>query len=214
MLLNNMSKSVIIVDDHLLFARSLKIMVESFDGYSVTSIFGNGQELIDHLGATQERPDVILLDIKMPVMNGLETMTWIRQYEPQQKVLALSMEDDEATVLSMIRQGVKGYLLKDIDPEEFRHALDSLMCDGYYHSDLQKKTLKHESSGKLEKLNDKEQQFLQLACTELTYREIAEVMGRSYKTIDGYRDFLFKKLNVKSRTGLVMYAVKHNLVNL
>ena len=209
-----MSKSIIIVDDHLLFAKSLKIMVESFAGYSVTEIFCNGQELIDHFSSKTERPDVVLLDVKMPVMNGVETMAWFKENEPKQKILALSMEDDEATVLSMIRLGVKGYLLKDIEPEDFHYALNSLMEVGYYHSDLQKKTLKSESAGKFESLSTKEKQFLQLACTELTYREIGEVMDRSYKTIDGYRESLFSKLNIKSRTGLAMYAIKHNLVNL
>lgn len=209
-----MNKSVIIVDDHLLFARSLKIMVDSYDGYSVEHIFSNGQELVDHFSESEDRPDVVLLDIKMPVMNGLETMAWMKKFEPDQKVLALSMEDDETTVLTMIRLGVKGYLLKDIDPAEFYYALEALMTEGYYHSELQKKTLKSESAGKLIKITTQENQFLQLACTELTYREIADVMDRSYKTVDGYREILFRKLNVKSRIGLVMYAIKHNMVNL
>lgn len=208
------NRSIIIVDDHLLFAKSLKIMVDSFQGYSVTEIFSNGQEFINYYDKEGEYPDIVLLDIKMPVMNGLETMAWIKENNPEQKVVALSMEDDEATVLSMIRLGVKGYLLKDIDPEEFHLALEALMKDGYYHSDLQIKTLQNEKEGNLDGLNDKEMEFLHLACTELTYREIAENMKRSYKTIDGYREILFRKLNVKSRTGLAMYAIKHNLVNL
>src|SRR5690606_35720596 len=136
-----MNRSVIIVDDHLLFARSLKIMVESFTNYSVSEIFSNGQELIDYLEKSAENPDVVLLDIKMPGMNGLETMAWIKENKPDLNVMALSMEDDEATVLLMIRLGVKGYLLKDIDPDEFQFALEALMENGYYHSDLQRRTL-------------------------------------------------------------------------
>ncbi len=209
-----MSKSVIIVDDHLLFAKSLKIMVDSFEGYSVLEIFSNGLELTEYFENNPEKPDVVLLDVKMPVFNGLETMAWLKENYPKQKVLALSMEDDEATVLAMIRCGVKGYLLKDIDPEEFHIALESLMADGYYHSELQKKTLKSENAERFDSLTSMELQFLQLACTELTYREIGKVMDRSYKTIDGYRETLFKKLEIKSRTGLAIYAIKHNLVNI
>lgn len=209
-----MNRSVIIVDDHLLFARSLKIMVDSFPDYSVTAIFSNGQELVDYFNNGGVNPDIVLLDVKMPEMNGLDTMAWLKNNNPQQKVMALSMEDDETTVLSMIRLGVKGYLLKDIDPDDFLFALEALMKEGYYHSDLQKKTLQKEKDGSLEPLTDKEMEFLHLACTELTYKEIAKKMGRSYKTVDGYREFLFRKLNVKSRTGLAMYAIRHNLVNL
>ena len=209
-----MNRSVIIVDDHLLFARSLKIMVESFTNYSVSEIFSNGQELIDYLEKSAENPDVVLLDIKMPGMNGLETMAWIKENKPDLNVMALSMEDDEATVLLMIRLGVKGYLLKDIDPDEFQFALEALMENGYYHSDLQRRTLQSEKEGSFEVLSSKEMEFLHLACTELTYREIADAMGRSYKTIDGYREILFRKLGVKSRTGLAMHAIKHNLVNI
>src|SRR5690606_4810263 len=110
-------RTVIIVDDHLLFAKSLKIMVDSFKDYSVLEIFSNGQKLVDYLENDGKQPDIILLDIKMPVMNGLETMAYIRKFNPQQKVMVLSMEDNEATVLSMLRLGVKGYLLKDIDPD-------------------------------------------------------------------------------------------------
>ena len=209
-----MNRSIIIVDDHLLFAKSLKIMVDSFKGYSVIEIFSNGQELVNYFEKEGETPDIILLDIKMPVLNGLETMSWIKKKKPKQKVVALSMEDDEATVLAMIRLGVKGYLLKDIDPDEFHYALEALMKEGYYHSDLQIRTLLNEKEGSVDGLNKMETEFIQLACTELTYREIAERMGRSYKTIDGYRENLFRKLSVRSRTGLAMYAIKHNLVNI
>lgn len=189
-------------------------MVDSFKEYSVTEIFSNGQELVNFLSDGGESPDIVLLDIKMPVMNGLETMTWLKENNPEQKVVALSMEDDEATVLSMIRLGVKGYLLKDIDPDEFHFALGALMTEGYYHSDLQKKTLQNETEGNLNVLSNKEMEFLQLTCSDLTYREIASNMGRSFKTIDGYREILFQKLKVRSRTGLAMYAIKHNLVKL
>ena len=209
-----MNRSIIIVDDHLLFAKSLKIMVDSFKGYSVIEIFSNGQELVNYFEKEGETPDIIILDFKMPVLNGLETMSWIKKKKPKQKVVALSMEDDEATVLAMIRLGVKGYLLKDIDPDEFHYALEALMKEGYYHSDLQIRTLLNEKEGSVDGLNKMETEFIQLACTELTYREIAERMDRSYKTIDGYRENLFRKLSVRSRTGLAMYAIKHNLVNI
>lgn len=209
-----MRRSVVIVDDHTLFAHSLKVMVDSFEDYQVDETLANGQELISYFKTNAKKPDILLLDIKMPVMDGFETMSWLKENEPVQKVLALSMEDDDATVISMLRLGANGYLLKDIDPDEFQLALHTLVEEGYYHSGLEKKTFKGLESGKSDGLTEMELEFLRYACTELTYREIAGEMNRSPKTIDGYRESLFQKLGVKSRTGLAMFAIKHSLVTI
>lgn len=209
-----MPKTVIIVDDHLLFAKSLKILVNSFQDYEVIGIFSNGQEYISYVEANRKKPDILLLDIRMPVLNGLETMAWLKENCPTQKTLALTMEDDEKTIISMLRMGANGYLLKDIDPEEFFFALQTLMEEGYYNSEISKKALINNKMGKLEDLNEKEREFIGFSCSELTYKEIAEKMSRSPKTIDGYRENLFEKLNVKSRTGMVIYAIKHKLVSI
>ncbi|HET7360508.1 MAG TPA: response regulator transcription factor [Salinimicrobium sp.] len=208
-----MAKSVIIVDDHLLFARSLKILVNSFQDYEVLELFSNGRELISYFEANHKKPDIILLDIRMPIMDGLETMAWLKENHPAEKVLALTMEDDEKTIISMLRLGANGYLLKDIDPEEFFFALETLMKEGFYDSEFIQNALKHKKNNFLGNLTDKEVEFIRLSCSELTYKEIAERMLRSPKTIDGYREHLFEKLHLKSRTGLVMYAIRKKLVS-
>lgn len=207
-----------IVDDHLLFARSLKGLINSFDNFKVTVEANNGKVLLNILKKEEKLPDIILMDINMPVMDGLETMSKIKEHYPELKVLALSMEDDEESVLKMIKNGAKGYLLKDIHPETLLEALNSVIEDGYYHtkrvSDMLVKSLNKSDKNKDKiTLQPRELEFLKLACTEMTYKEIAGVMFLSPKTIDGYREQLFKKLNVKNRIGLVLYAMHNNIIN-
>lgn len=207
-----MQKNIVIVDDHLLLARSLKIMIDSFQEYAVAEILTDGQELVSFFESNRKKPDILLLDIRMPGMNGLETMAWLKEHYADQKVLALSMEDDETTVISMLRMGANGYLLKDVDPEEFFYALEMLVQEGYYHSEFVREALRADEKGRLGELSAKEVEFLRLAATEFTYREIADKMDRSPKTIDGYRESLFEKLQVRSRTGLVLFAIRKKLV--
>lgn len=204
-----MNKSVIIVDDHNLFGQSLKGLVRSFPEYEVLKVLQNGKELVDYLSAGDSLPDIILLDVRMPVMNGIETMEWIGNNLPNQKVLALTMEDDEETIIKMIRSGCRGYLLKDIEPEEFLFALNCVQETGFYlNEESAVASCSSEKDNKGEKLSQREVEFLHLACSELTYKEVADEMNLSPKTIDGYRESLFNKLRVRSRVGLVLYAVK------
>lgn len=213
-----MKKQVFIIDDHELFSRSLEMMIDSFDNYTVAFCGQNGKELIFRLqDSLKPAPDIILLDLNMPVMNGLETMDWISVNRPELNVLVLSMQDNDDLVLKMIRKGVKGYLLKDISPQILLKALDDTLNYGFYHSGKVTQALLnslHCDKISTVELKDKELQFLKYACTEMTYKEIAEVMNLSPKTIDGYRDMLFEKLDVKSRVGLVLYALKHDLYSI
>ncbi|MGS2739402.1 response regulator [Sinomicrobium sp. M5D2P17] len=207
---------IAIVDDHLLFARSLTSLVSTFEKYEVLFHAMNGKEFIARMDSRENYPDLVLLDINMPVMDGLETMAWLKEHCPGQKVLALSMDDREETIIKMLRLGAKGYLLKDIHPNIFEKAIDDVLTKGFYFSDRITNTIldsidkKDNSSGF--HLKDREVQFLKLACTERTYKEIAEDMFLSPKTIDGYREVLFEKLEVKSRIGLVLYAIKNKLI--
>ena len=210
-----MSKhNVVIVDDHQLFAGSLAGLVNSYPNYEVAYHTLNGKELIDKLQASPRIPDLVLLDINMPIMNGIETMVWLKENRPEIKVLALSMEDDEDTIIKMLRHGAKGYLLKDIEPRVFNQALDDVMEKGFYYSDRVSNTLLGslggDGDGKI-KLKEREVEFLKLACTEKTYKEIAGEMFLSPKTIDGYREALFEKLEVRSRIGMVLYCIKHKI---
>lgn len=212
---------VVLVDDHILLRNGLANLISSFDRYDVLFEANNGKDFLARLRATN-LPDIVLLDINMPEMDGYETSLWLKKNHPQIKVLALSMYDNEASIIRMLKNGAKGYILKDIDPLEFKAALDSLVRKGFYYSDLVTGKLIHavnsfeepKSTGKtLIQLNDRELEFLKLACTEMTYKEIADKMFVSPRTVDGYRDSLFEKLNCKTRVGLVMYAIKTGMVN-
>ena len=215
-----MSKyNVILVDDHALFVKSLAGLIDSFENFKVVGTFKNGAELVDQLSSGMKEPDVLLLDINMPIMNGVATMKWLKKYKPKVKVLALSMEDDEQVILDMLRNGSKGYLLKDIQPEELEKALITIVKQGYYHTEMVTETLMKSLNDEIEVVNkydlkENEIKFMELACQEKTYKEIADVMNLSPKTIDGYRQNLFDKLGIKNRVGLVMFALKNKIVNL
>jgi len=208
---------IAIVDDHQLVSDSLKRLIESFQDYEVISQLSNGIHLIEFLKQLSELPHIVLLDINMPQMGGKKTMEFLHSNYPNMKVLVLSMDDDDETILHMLRHGAKGYILKDINPKEFKNALDSVIHKGFYHSDLVNSTLLNEVLHPPKDNNDfseRELQFIELICTEKTYKEIAADMFLSPKTIDGYRESLFKKLGVKNRVGLVLYAIKNGIVKI
>ena len=130
------------------------------------------------------------------------------------------MYDDEKSIIRMIKAGARGYVLKDADPAELRKAFDDVVAKGYYYSDLVSgvlvQSLHYDDAGNQKKIiiNDRETEFLKLACTELTYKEIADRMCLAPRTIDGYREALFEKLKVKSRVGLVVYAIRNGFVKI
>ncbi|MUP46935.1 response regulator transcription factor [Gramella sp. BOM4] len=207
-----MNKTIIIVDDHKLFAQSLQILVNSFSGFEVVETFKNGEELVKYLEAGNEGPDILLLDMRMPVMDGMATMAWLKENRPDQKVLTLTVDQEDETIIKMLRLGCRGYLLKDIEPEEFEHALNAIDRNGYYSNKTISDALSHEErKQKYEELTDREMEFLTHACSELTYKQVAEEMHLSPKTVDNYRESLFSKLQVKSRVGLVMFAIKEGI---
>lgn len=210
-----MKKQVFITDDHALFCKSLEMLINSFEDYSVGFIASNGKELIFRLqNPSLDAPDIILLDLNMPVMNGLETMDWIAANKPAIPVIVLSMQDNDDLILKMVKKGIKGYLLKDITPQLLKKALDDTLNYGFYHSEKVTRALVKSLSPEMSpvvNLKDKEIEFIKLACSEMTYKEIADKMHLSPKTIDGYRQVLFDKLDIKSRVGLVLYALKNNL---
>ncbi len=213
---------VALVDDHVLLRNGLASLVKSFGEYGVLFEANNGKRFIEQL-QPRSLPDIVLLDINMPEMDGYDTALWLKKNHPEVKVLALSMYDNENAIIRMFKAGAKGYILKDCDPAELRTALDSIVRKGYYYSEMVTGRLIHtinqldeeESNIKqLVQLNEREIEFLKLACTEMTYKEIADKMFLSPRTIDGYRDALFEKLNVKTRVGLVMYAIRNGIVSI
>jgi len=205
---------ITIVDDHLLFSQSLSYLIGTFKEFSVIGNFNNGKEFINSFATGNDNPDIVLLDVNMPIMDGIETMKWIKANHPELKVLALSVNDDETTVMKMITNGAKGYLLKDTHPKTFREAMLEVHQKGFYYSEMVSGFLISKFGNNENKvvLKEREVEFIKLACTEKTYKEIADGMCLSPKTIDGYRENLFQKLEIKTRIGLVLYAIKNKIV--
>ncbi|OOQ61383.1 response regulator [Mucilaginibacter pedocola] len=206
---------IVLVDDHRLFRGGLVSLIQSLGNYKIIFEADNGLELTRKL-SPQLKPDIIILDINMPVMGGIETAQWLRSNYPDIAVIILSMYEDAEKVLAMVKLGVKGYLLKDAEPLEFETALTKVAQGEIYYPDFVTRHLVNSFSHSAAniKLNARELEFLKLAATELTYKEIADEMNVSARTVDGYRDQLFEKLEIKSRVGLALYAVKNNLISL
>jgi two-component system invasion response regulator UvrY len=210
---------VAIADDHALLRSALGKLITSFENYSILFEAGNGRELKEHI-SNYSIPEIVLLDVNMPGMDGYETMKWLFRSYPQIKVLALSMFSDETTIIRMLRLGAKGYILKNAEPEELKVALDSVVKKDFYLSEvISGKIISglHKNLDQPEpevELSEKEKEFLQLVCTELAYRDIAAKMFISPRTVEDYRSSLYEKLKVKSRVGLVLYAIKHGLVEI
>jgi two-component system, NarL family, invasion response regulator UvrY len=213
---------VALVDDHVLLRSALATLINNFKDCTVVVEANHGKELLNKL-ETGIHVDVVLLDFNMPVMDGLETAKSLQSHYPEINILMLTMYDSELILIRLLQAGVKGFLKKDIHPDEFRQAILSVTQTGFYYS--------HDSTGKLvnlfrkqndghfpqiEKnmLSEMEIQFLRMASTELTYKEIAQQSGLNPRAVDNIRDSLFQKLNVRSRVGLAMYAIRHGLVSI
>lgn len=206
---------IALVDDHRLFRSGITSLINNFDRYAILFEAGDGEEMMRKI-TPKLKPHIILLDINMPKMNGISSARWLRDTHPDINIIVLSMFEDAEKVLTMVRMGVKGYLLKDAEPEEFEDALYKVSQNEIYYPEFVTRHLVDSinTDFNLAKLNSREIEFLKLAGTELTYKEIADHMCISSRTVDGYRDQLFEKLRIKSRIGLVLYAIKHKLIDL
>ncbi len=210
---------IILVDDHTLLRDALSSLIHSFEEFSVINSLNNGTELIRALSEGY-KPDIVLLDLNMPILDGFETAKWLNENYPEIKILILTMYDSEIALIRLLKVGVKGFLKKDTHPNELRVALNSVSENGYYYSqdttgklaNLFQKNTDNQNFVEKAMLNESELAFLRLASTDLTYKEIAAQLNLSPRAIDGYRDSLFEKLDVKSRVGLAIYAVKNGIV--
>ncbi len=212
---------IALVDDHILLRDALASVVNTFEDCKITLLAGNGKEFIEKL-QPGNLPNLVILDLNMPQVDGYETAKWLRVNYPDMYVLVLTMYDSEIALIQLLQAGVRGFLKKDIHPSELRYAIQSVMNTGYYYS--------HNTTGRLVNLfkneglrnsllhaiilSPNELAFLKLVSTDLTYKEIALKMKISPRTIDNYRDSLFIKLNAKSRVGLAIYAIKSGIVTL
>lgn len=208
-----MKKTIVIVDDHLLIAKALQGIIGNFNGFEVIYVAENGRDLIDQFENQAVIPDIILLDISMPIMDGFETVAWLKENQPNIKVMALSMQGDDKSVIKMIKNGAKGYLLKNTHPKDLEYALNNLNDNGFFYPDWASKiifsSLNNENSEKAVKISEREKEFLTYTVSELSYKEIAEKMVCSPRTVESYRDQLCAKLELKTRVGLALFAIKN-----
>lgn len=213
-----MKLTIGIADDHQLFLRSLSVLLSSFPNVEVVMEALQGEDLLRKLAVAPAKPDILLIDVNMPVMDGPKAAEKIGREYPAIRMVALSMKDDDITVIRMLKAGCCAYLLKDIHPDELEKALSEVATRGYYNADAfninHRRLLLKVGENEKPSITERERQFLQLACSELTYKEVAARMFLSERTIDGYRESLFEKLNVKSRVGMALEAIRRELVDM
>lgn len=210
-----MKNSIVIVDDHVLIANALSSIISNFEPFEVLYVCENGLELQKKFKQGEGIPDIVLLDISMPVMDGFETATWLKTDYPKVLVMALSMQDDEQSLIKMIKNGAKGYMLKNVHPKELENALLKIVKNGQFFPEWATSkvlsTLNDDYTGLSNgvKISDREKEFLKYTVTEMNYKEISEKMFCSPRTVENYRDSLFEKLELKTRVGLAVYAIKN-----
>lgn len=211
---------VALAEDQSIFRQGLVNLIGGFDNIKVLFAAENGQELLDKM--KNQRPDLVLLDYRMPILNGLETAKLIREQYDGVRVLILSMYDDQEFVETAMENGAHGYLSKDDEPEEIQKAIYSTMETGYYLNDrtskmligklINKGTMKPFFNGPEVEFSKMELEILELICQELTTQEIADKLCKSKRTIESSRTLMMQKINARNVVGLVMYAVKNKLV--
>ncbi len=214
--------NVILADDHTLFRQGMCKLLDVLDGITVTHDAADGVELMQLLDEKGVRPDVILMDLDMPRLNGIEATAMIRRQYPLIKVIVLSVHDDEKFIARMIENGADGYLFKNAEITEVEKAIRDVIANGYYFNSstvaamrksavLKNKTL---TFNNLVELTPRETEVLKLICEELTAAEIAQTLFISTRTVDGHRQNLLDKTGARNTAGLVIYAVKNNLLDI
>lgn len=219
-MIENKKFKIILADDHVVLREALVKLINSYDEFVVIEVADNGRDLSEKITRGYV-PDLVILDLNMPVMDGYASADWLRAHYPEIKIVILTMFDSEIPLIRMLQRGVRGFLKKDIHPKDLHQALLAVATDGYYYSHTATGKLaavfqkSHLTNSPLEKgmISATEISFLKLAATDMTYKEIAYELKLSPSTIDNYREALFEKLAVKSRVGLAIYAVKNGIVN-
>jgi len=210
---------IAMVDDHILLRNALSNMINNTGKCTVLYEVSNGKELIEKLNSSA-KPDIVILDLNMPIMNGQETAEYLQKNHPDIKVLMLTMYDSELALIRLLKAGVKGFMKKDIHPTELLSAIETVYEHGYYYSSHTSSKLaslfmdSDDKSKSFERImmSELELKFMKLVCSEMTYKEIASELKMNPRAIDGMRDTLFTRLDVKSRVGLAMYSIKHGIV--
>ena len=213
-----------IADDQILFLRGLKFIINTFEDVELIIEASSGEDLLQKIEQTQ--PEVILCDIKMPGLDGIETTKTIKNRFPDIKVILLTMYNDERLISHAMEIGAHGYLLKDEEAEEVHKAIQTVYEKGFYFNDYVSQALLKQVKNKTKtlpqevilnnavKLSPRETEVLELICQEMSTAEIAKQLFISARTVEGHRKNLLEKTGVKNTAGLVIFAVKNNLVDL
>lgn len=206
---------IAIADDHVLFRTGIASIIKGFNSCSVMFEASNGDDVVRSV-TSGLIPDIILLDLNMPDMDGFQTCEWLNKHHPEINILMVSMYDTELTMIRLLKLGVKGFLRKDMNASELNFAINSIIQCGYYYTNSTTSRLinlfrKNEEHAAMMRstLSEVELSFLKHTCSDLTYKEIANNMNLNLRAVDNMRDNLFDKLGVKSRVGLAMYALRH-----
>lgn len=209
-----------IADDHKIFRKGVILSLRQYTNISFVLEAENGEELIEKLAV--EQPDVVLMDLRMPGKDGIDTTKEVSRRFPDIKILILTMYEDERFVSHLMENGANGYLLKNADPVEIKKAILEVMVRGYYLNNfvnrvlLKKSTAKNKIIPSLNSeivLSDKEKEVIQLLCMEYTASEIAQKMEISTRTVESIKDRLMERFGTKNTAGLVFFAVKNNLID-
>jgi two-component system, NarL family, response regulator DegU len=210
---------IAIADDHALFRRGMVSLLKSIEGFEMVLEASNGKELIDQI--PEKQPDLIIMDLQMPIMDGMKATEHIKKTWPEIKVIVISMHDEDQFVTHLMELGANGYLLKDTDTEEVELAIKTIINEDYYYGPflnkvmhrrfLDKSRKKEASFGNKVHFTERELEIIQLVCEGLTTVQIADKVCLSSRTVDGHRNTIMDKLGVKNTAGVVVYAVKNQL---
>lgn len=209
---------IALVDDHKLFRSGMRALLSAFDNLEVVMEAGNGQEFLDQL--KDHRPDVVLMDLEMPVLDGMETIKILKEKYPDVKAIIVSMHDEEKFIVHLMELGARGYLLKNSNPEDIENAVRSVAETGYYFSEMVSRLMLHglvkkenlkPSFNNKEALTSREIEVVKLICKEHTTPEMAEILFISPRTVDGHRNNIMDKTGARNIAGIVVYAMKNGL---
>lgn len=211
---------IALADDHSLFRKGMHRIIDDANGLEVLFDVADGEELMQRL--QDEQPDVILMDLNMPGLNGIDATAQIHKLYPGVKILILSIYNEERFIVRMIEQGADGYLFKNAEIEEVEKAIRDVVYNGFYFNEQMMKALRKAPAVKGAKLSfslavnltQRELDVLELICKEFTAAEIAEQLYISVRTVDGHRQNLLDKTGARNTAGLVVYAVKNKLIDL
>ena len=214
---------IAITDDEALFRKGMKLLIEDFEDMEVILEAGNGEELIEKLESAEEIPTIALLDLNMPVMNGIDTAKVLKDKFPDLRIIVLSTYFSKAFIINMIELGAASYLAKNSNPDEVEQTIREVATKGFFYNqevlNIIRENLIQKTKPKITTpfqvdITPREKEVLQLICEQCTTAEIAEKLYISPRTVDGHRNHLLEKLGCRNTAGLVVFAIQHQLVKI